>query len=126
MSSPYTELGARAPLSLTSDGALQFAGIVRKTGLLISGVSVFSWKRAQSGDGEAEILRFLDEHASSRGGFLLLGTGRALTFPSPAFMAAIDGFGMGLDVMDTSAACQTYNVLLAEARLFSAALFPLS
>ena len=57
---------------------------------------------------------------------MLLGTGAALAFPSPAFRAEIDQRGMGLEAMDTSAACRTYNVLVAEARMFTAALLPLA
>ena len=33
--------------------------------------------------------------------------------------------GLGLEVMDTGAACRTYNVLLAEERIFAAALIAL-
>ena len=57
---------------------------------------------------------------------MLLGTGAALAFPPPAFRAEIDQRGMGLEAMDTGAACRTYNVLVAEARMFTAALLPLA
>ena len=57
---------------------------------------------------------------------MLLGTGAALAFPPPAFKAEIDQRGMGLEAMDTGADCRTYNVLVAEARMFTAALLPLA
>ena len=57
---------------------------------------------------------------------MLLGTGAALAFPSAPFRAEIDRRGMGIEAMDTSAACRTYNVLVAEARMFTAALLPLA
>ncbi len=56
---------------------------------------------------------------------MLLGTGAALAFPTLAFRAEIDRRGLGLEAMDTRAACRTHNVLVAEARMFTAALLPL-
>ena len=42
----------------------------------------------------------------------------------PALRAAIRARGPVVDVMDTGAACRTYNVLLSEARRVAAALLP--
>jgi uncharacterized protein len=98
-------------------------GVVQRTALLISSTDLFAWNPSASSEGD--VLRFLDAHESRRGEFLLLGTGMTLAFPSPAFRAEIDRRGLGLEAMDTSAACRTYNVLVAEARMFSAALLPL-
>lgn len=53
--------------------------------------------------------------------FLLVGTGRRQIFPEAAVRAAFLGRHIGLDVMDTGAACRTYNVLLAEQRPVMAA-----
>jgi uncharacterized protein len=102
------------------------SGVVQRTALLISSADFFAWNPASSTSGEGDILRFLDAQESQRGEFLLLGTGAALAFPSPAFRAEIDRRGLGLEAMDTSAACRTYNVLVAEARMFTAALLPLA
>ena len=126
MGASFERLGARAPISLTPSGALQLGGVVYETALLISSADVFAWKPASSTGGEADILRFLDAQESQRGDFLLLGAGATLAFPSLAFRAEIDRRGLGLEAMDTRAACRTYNVLVAEARLFTAALLPLA
>jgi uncharacterized protein len=125
VSAAFHKLGTRAPISLTPSGALQVGGVIHGTSLLISSAEIFAWNPASSASGEGDILHFLDAHESQRGEFLLLGTGAALVFPSPAFRAEIDQCGMGLEAMDTSAACRTYNVLVAEARLFTAAFLPL-
>lgn len=53
---------------------------------------------------------------------LLLGTGSRLEFPSPALTAHLLQAGIGVEVMDTPAACRTYNILLAEQRHAAAAL----
>lgn len=53
---------------------------------------------------------------------LLLGTGRTLQFPPPPLLASLAAKGIGLEVMDTAAACRTYNILAAEGRRVGAAL----
>jgi uncharacterized protein len=53
---------------------------------------------------------------------LLLGSGRAFRFPDPALLAPLYAASIGVEVMDTRAACRTYNILLAEGRVVVAAL----
>lgn len=53
---------------------------------------------------------------------LLIGSGRAFRFPSPALLAPLYAARVGVEVMDTRAACRTYNILLAEGRGVVAAL----
>lgn len=53
---------------------------------------------------------------------LLLGTGQDLVFPDSAIYARILGLGVGIEVMDSGAACRTYNILVAEDRAVVAAL----
>ncbi len=53
---------------------------------------------------------------------LLLGTGRRQRFPAPALLRALIETGRGIEVMDTPAACRTYNILMAEGRAVAAAL----
>lgn len=53
---------------------------------------------------------------------ILLGSGRKLRFPSPALYAGLIRARIGIEVMDTAAACRTYNILAAEGRRVAAAL----
>jgi uncharacterized protein len=53
---------------------------------------------------------------------LLLGTGRTLRFPDPALLQPLLAARVGLEVMDTHAACRTYNILVAEGRNVAAAI----
>jgi uncharacterized protein len=53
---------------------------------------------------------------------VLLGTGAKLRFPSPALLAPLYKAGIGVEVMDTPAACRTYNILQGEGRNVLAAL----
>lgn len=57
--------------------------------------------------------------------FLLLGTGPAQGFPPRAFVAALDGLGIGVEAMDSRAAARTWNMLRGEGRRIAAALMPL-
>lgn len=60
--------------------------------------------------------------AEARPEVLLLGTGSTLRFPAPRLSRALIAAGTGLEVMDTPAACRTYNILVAEGRNVTAAL----
>ena len=53
---------------------------------------------------------------------VLLGTGAAFAFPEPARLAPLREARVGVEVMDTAAACRTYNILLGEGRNVVAAL----
>ena len=53
---------------------------------------------------------------------VLLGSGASFRFPDPAALAPLFQAGVGVEVMDTKAACRTYNILLAEGRRVVAAL----
>ena len=47
---------------------------------------------------------------------VLLGTGKRLHFPSPHCLSVLQQQNLGYEVMDTAAACRTFNVLAAEGR----------
>jgi len=57
---------------------------------------------------------------------LLVGTGSRQIFVPPAVRQAVRARGPVVDVMDTGAACRTYNLLVAEGRQVVAALLPVS
>lgn len=53
---------------------------------------------------------------------VLLGTGDRIHFPDARVFARFQSRGIGFEVMDTAAACRTYNVLVSEERRVVAAL----
>ena len=53
---------------------------------------------------------------------VLLGTGATLQFPSSTVLRPLIDAQIGVEVMDTAAACRTYNILMAESRRVLAAL----
>lgn len=53
---------------------------------------------------------------------VLFGTGATLRFPHPTLTRTLIESHIGVEVMDTAAACRTYNILTAEGRRVAAAL----
>jgi len=53
---------------------------------------------------------------------VLLGTGTTMRFPHPRLTRALTDARIGLEVMDTPAACRTFNILAAEGRKVAAAI----
>jgi len=63
--------------------------------------------------------------AEPRVEILLLGAGPKNQLLRSSLRGALRQMGIVVDVMDTGAACRTYNVLLSEARRVAAALLPM-
>ena len=55
---------------------------------------------------------------------VLLGTGARQIFPPAELMMCFYSRGIGVEVMNTPAACRTFNVLVSESRNVVAALLP--
>ncbi|MBL8473102.1 MAG: Mth938-like domain-containing protein [Rhodocyclaceae bacterium] len=53
---------------------------------------------------------------------VLIGTGSRQRFPAPALLRPLVEAHVGFEVMDTAAACRTYNILMGEGRAVVAAL----
>jgi uncharacterized protein len=65
----------------------------------------------------------LDEVFALQPEIVVIGSGARQRFPPTALTAALLARGIGCEVMDTGAACRTYNVLASEGRAVVAALF---
>lgn len=53
---------------------------------------------------------------------VLFGSGNQLRFPQPVWVRPLIEAGIGIETMDTAAACRTYNILASENRRVIAAL----
>jgi len=53
---------------------------------------------------------------------VIFGSGARLRFPQPSWVRTLLGRRIGVETMDTAAACRTYNVLASEQRSVVAAL----
>lgn len=58
----------------------------------------------------------LEQLACDEPEIVLLGTGARLDFPPHEMLADILARGIGVEVMDTGAACRTFNILRSEDR----------
>ena len=55
---------------------------------------------------------------------ILLGTGKRLNFPQQELLSYVTSRNIGFEIMDTGAACRSYNLLIDEGRDVAACLLP--
>ena len=121
MSGGEAHYPGQAPIEAYGNGGFRFAGMSHKGSLLCLPSGIFAWSVSRIGDlAPSDFSLVFAEPA--RVSFVLFGAGPALVRPSKDVRHAFEDAGIGLDVMDTGAACRTYNVLLAEGRPVAAAL----
>lgn len=71
----------------------------------------------------AELTRAdIEQLAALRPELVLIGTGKRLHWPDRALLTPLMEAGIGYEIMDTAAACRTYNILSYEGRVVAAAL----
>lgn len=85
---------------------------------------VCAWATADVSGMTPETLTPLLHHAPMLE-IVLIGTGKSMLAIPQDIRMAFRAEGIGLDVMDTGAACRTYHVLLAEKRRVGVALLPI-
>ncbi|MBK1693266.1 hypothetical protein CKO09_00725 [Chromatium weissei] len=68
--------------------------------------------------------KHIDELLTLKPLIIILGTGSRQEFPDLKLYFAVMERGVGFEVMDTGAACRTYNILVSEGRRVVAALMP--
>jgi uncharacterized protein len=111
--------GAINTITAYGDDYVKVNGERRDKSLIVTAAGVEPWKPssfdALSPDDFAR-LAVLDVE------IVLLGTGARQRFPHPRITAPLAKARIGLEVMDTKAACRTYNILVAEARRVALAL----
>ena len=66
--------------------------------------------------------RHFEEIAALRPELVIFGSGSRLRFVPPAFLNSLISLRIGMETMDTLAACRTYNILAGEGRHVIAAL----
>ncbi|MEJ2601774.1 MAG: Mth938-like domain-containing protein [Gammaproteobacteria bacterium] len=106
-------------ISACSDAGVEIAGTLYRSSILVLPDEVREWRCPDIHSLDAETLAPAVDH---RPDILLLGSGRALAFPDAALTRRLGHRGIGLEVMDTAAACRTFNILTGEGRHVVAAL----
>ncbi len=92
---------------------------VQESFILTARQLITDWQVDQLGDLS---VTHLEEILALEPELVLLGTGANLRFPSAELMAPLHQASIGIEVMDTAAACRTFNILVGEGRHVAAAL----
>lgn len=98
------------------------AGVIHRGAVLVFPDRTQPWAAASAASVTLESLNPVIEHGGVQ--ILLLGLGRHMSAIPATLRTALRSAGVVLEVMDTGAACRTYNVLVAEDRRVAAALLP--
>ena|SRR5687768_8066811 len=81
--------------------------------VLVTPSSVSDWPVANFEDLSAADFLFI---AALKAEVVIFGTGPVQRFPRPELARALAASGAGVEIMDSKAACRTYNILAAEGR----------
>lgn len=103
-------------------GSLRIGQIVHRTAIILSATTLLPVPQVQRA---AELtMSELDALLETNPQVVLVGSPHADDWPSQPWRARLLQQNVGVEVMNTGAACRTYNVLMSERRLVSALLIP--
>ena len=119
MSAPHYP--GRAPIEAYGNGGFRFAGMSHRGSILCLPSGVMAWSVMSAASLTEDSLSAVLAECDAIG-FLLLGMGRSVGVLPAGLRKMFVEAKVGLEPMDTGAACRTYNVLLAEGRPVAAAL----
>ena len=88
-------------------------GIIKKSVTIRTDGSIESWQPQIFSDFRPDHFVGFTEKSPE---ILLIGTGQKLRFPAQDNLTVIQQNNLGYEIMDTAAACRTFNVLVAEGR----------
>lgn len=104
------------PIDGYGPGFFRIGGKVYHGALLLSGAGTSAWAGFEDA---AQILSLAGQID-----VVLVGTGVEISYIPANFRKVLEEAGIGIEVMRTSSACRTYNILLSEGRRIAAALLP--
>lgn len=99
-------------------GFFRIGGEVHHGALILHAGGLSGWRGYTDADALTRLAETVD--------FILVGTGDEVAHVPGDLRAAVEGAGIGLEVMNTPAACRTYNVLVGEGRRVAAAVVPVA
>ena len=103
------------------DGGFRIAGVRHEGSVLVFARRTMAWAVTSAEGLAVTHFRQLAEMPGEVD-VLLVGMGRTSTVPARELRAALRELGITVETMTTSAACRTFNVLLAEERKIATAL----
>ncbi|KIC42292.1 hypothetical protein RA27_02605 [Ruegeria sp. ANG-R] len=104
------------PVDGYGPGFFRIGGQVHDGAILTGPTGTGAW----SGYSDTDTLLTLSEHID----VLFIGTGKDLTHIPSDLRTTLEEAGLGVEIMNSPAACRTYNVLLSEGRRVALALIP--
>jgi uncharacterized protein len=107
------------------DGGFRIGGVAHAGSVVVLPARVEPWPVGEAAGITAESLRIVVD-AEPRVELLLIGCGTRIALLPAALRRHLRAAGIGVEAMDTGAACRTYNVLVAEGRRVAAALIAIS
>ena len=81
--------------------------------VLSSDGAISEWSAQSFGDLEAH---HFSQLVDLKPELILIGTGKRQRFPKPELLKALISAKIGFEIMDSQAACRTYNILVGEGR----------
>lgn len=106
-------------------GLFKVSGISYEGAIMVTPQDTQSWQGAPDNLNDVSLDHFQSLFLQAKDiDVLLLGTGEKMQFVPPSLRQSLSAKGLPIDVMDTGAACRTYNVLMAEGRRVVALLLP--
>jgi uncharacterized protein len=112
---PVTYDAAR-PIDGYGPGFFRVGGHLLRGPCLVTPWDAGSWGGFADTDGPLSLAGRID--------VLFVGMGAEIAHVPPDFRQVIEAAGIGVELMNSPAACRTYNVLLGEGRRIAVALLP--
>jgi len=105
--------GQQNVITAYGDGYVQVNATRHESSIVVNATSVKDWEVADIRNLAASNLVAV---AAAKPEIVIVGTGRSFVFPHPVNLRPLIDARIGYEVMDTAAACRTYNILLGEGR----------
>jgi len=96
------------------DGYVEINQIPYAHAVLLSSDGAISQWPAESFDGL--VAADFDQMVERKPELILIGTGSRQRFPRPELLKSLISAKIGFEIMDSQAACRTYNILVGEGR----------
>lgn len=108
-----------------AEGKFRVSNALYEAAIIVTPTGIFSWEKTADATANLSLKDFQQLiDISDEIDVVLLGCGKSIAFLDSGLKKALSEAGLPVDVMDSGAACRTYNVLMAEGRRVAAALIP--
>ena len=104
------------------EGWVAINGQQQTASLVLTAVGMRAWNCSRFEDLTPAHFETLIADPAQRPELVVFGSGSRLRFASPALLQSLMAQRIGVETMDTPAACRTYNILAGEGRRVTAAL----